>query len=80
MTFTFYSPPLPPVARRHSTMSQKMALVKKMDLFGGFLSIVGLTLVEVGILGGGYRVSGHVAMYQEVADSGTRTRGRAKKC
>ncbi|KAK0633593.1 major facilitator superfamily domain-containing protein [Immersiella caudata] len=55
MTFMFYSPPLPPVASHHSTMSEKMALVKRMDLFGGFLSISGLALLEIGILGGGYR-------------------------
>jgi hypothetical protein len=58
MTFMFYSPRLPEGARRHSTVSAKMALVKKMDLFGGFLSISGLALLEIGILGGGYRVSG----------------------
>ncbi|KAK0656487.1 fungal trichothecene efflux pump [Cercophora newfieldiana] len=54
MTFMFYSPPVPPAARRHSTMSQRMTIVKNMDLFGGFLSIAGLSLLEAGILGGGY--------------------------
>lgn len=55
MTFMFYSPPLPPNAQRHSTMSEKMALIKNMDLLGGFLSIAGLAVVEIGILGGGYQ-------------------------
>jgi len=57
MTFMFYSPPPPPVARRHSTLSEKMQLVKKMDLVGGLLSVTGLAAVEIGILGGGYKVS-----------------------
>ncbi|KAK4198409.1 major facilitator superfamily domain-containing protein [Triangularia verruculosa] len=50
MAFLFYHPP--PRIDTHTV--EKAEVLKKTDWFGGFLSITGLVLVEVGLLGGGY--------------------------
>ncbi|KAK4170724.1 major facilitator superfamily domain-containing protein [Triangularia setosa] len=50
MTFLFYHPP--PRIDNHTV--EKAEVLKKTDWVGGFLSIAGLVLVEVGLLGGGY--------------------------
>ncbi|KAK3298255.1 major facilitator superfamily domain-containing protein [Chaetomium fimeti] len=52
LTILFYFPP--PRARVQG-WREKMALLKRTDFMGGFLSIVGLALFEVGILAGGYQ-------------------------
>jgi len=56
MTLAFYVPPKPATAHA-PTRADKVALVKRMDLVGGFLSISGLAAVVVALLGGGYLVS-----------------------
>ncbi|KAK0668606.1 major facilitator superfamily domain-containing protein [Cercophora samala] len=50
LAFLFYHPP--PRIDAHS--NEKSEVLKKTDWVGGFLSIAGLVLVEVGLLGGGY--------------------------
>lgn len=61
MIALFYHPPAP---TEGLNWKQKLSLMKDMDVVGGFLSIVGLALLEVGLLGGGYQVSGRQAMLQ----------------
>lgn len=50
MAFLFYHPP----PRIDAHAGEKSEVLKKTDWVGGFLSIAGLVLVEVGLLGGGY--------------------------
>ncbi|KAK0729714.1 major facilitator superfamily domain-containing protein [Lasiosphaeris hirsuta] len=50
MTFLFYKPPTPSALARG-----KKTLLRKTDLTGGLLSIIGLTGLELGLLGGGYQ-------------------------
>ncbi|KAK3363611.1 fungal trichothecene efflux pump [Lasiosphaeria hispida] len=50
MTFLFYKPPAPA-----APMEGKKALLRKTDLTGGLLSIIGLAGLEIGLLGGGYQ-------------------------
>ncbi|KAK3396052.1 fungal trichothecene efflux pump [Sordaria brevicollis] len=52
MTALFYHPPAP---TEDLNFKQKLLLLKDMDLAGGFLSIAGLALLEVGLLGGEYQ-------------------------
>ncbi|CCC08826.1 unnamed protein product [Sordaria macrospora k-hell] len=52
MTALFYHPPAP---TEDLNWKQKLSLLKDMDVVGGFLSIAGLALLEVGLLGGGYQ-------------------------
>lgn len=54
LTILFYFPP--PRARVQG-WKEKLVLLNRTDFIGGFLSIVGLALFEVGILAGGYQVS-----------------------
>ncbi|KAK3695494.1 major facilitator superfamily domain-containing protein [Podospora appendiculata] len=51
MTVVFYAPPEPVSVRE----VDRIALVKKIDIAGGVLSIGGLACFEIGILGGGYQ-------------------------
>ncbi|KAK0723880.1 major facilitator superfamily domain-containing protein [Apiosordaria backusii] len=53
MVFLFYHPP--PRIDTHAV--EKTEVLRKTDWVGGFLSIAGLVLVEVGLLGGGYNAS-----------------------
>ncbi|KAK4189227.1 putative transporter [Podospora australis] len=53
MTLLFYHPP-PRVVSESAT---KRDVLRKMDFVGGILSILGLLGLEMGLLGGGYRVS-----------------------
>ncbi|KAK3500884.1 fungal trichothecene efflux pump [Neurospora crassa] len=52
MTALFYHPPAP---TEGLNWKQKLSLMKDMDVVGGFLSIIGLALLELGLLGGGYQ-------------------------
>ncbi len=57
MTFMFYSPPKPTLEINGTrSVQNKIGLVKKTDMLGGALSILGLAGIEVGLLGGGYAV------------------------
>ncbi|KAK0613136.1 major facilitator superfamily domain-containing protein [Bombardia bombarda] len=51
MTLLFYSPPKPAV---QLDSRAKWALLRRVDVVGGLLSVAGLALFEVGVLGGGY--------------------------
>ena len=53
ITVIFYFPPAPTVSLG---LDEKLALVKRIDFTGGFLSIAGLTIFEIGIFGAGYQV------------------------
>ena len=64
MTAFFYHPPAP---TEDLDWKQKLALMKSMDLVGGFLSIAGLVLLDVGLLGGGYQVSDRLGIVRTIA-------------
>lgn len=53
LTFVFYFPSAPPGIDRTKGFSEMMSHT---DLFGGFLTIAGLVLLNYGLLGGGYLV------------------------
>lgn len=55
MTLFCYFPPPRTTLRG---WAQRMRLLRRTDFVGGLLSIVGLAGLEVGLLGGGYQVSG----------------------